>query len=80
MIVSRRDTLAIGLAGVASASMARAAPASRALIVSTWDFGAAANAAAFARFQAGGTLIDAVEAGAQVPEADPTNHSVGDGG
>jgi N4-(beta-N-acetylglucosaminyl)-L-asparaginase len=48
-----------------------------AMIVSTWDFGAAANAAAFAKLGAGGTLIDAVEAGAMVPEADPTNHSVG---
>ncbi|MGU3392348.1 N(4)-(beta-N-acetylglucosaminyl)-L-asparaginase [Sphingomonas sp. M1A8_2b] len=48
-----------------------------AMIVSTWDFGAAANAAAFAKLRSGGTLIDAVEAGAMVPEADPTNHSVG---
>lgn len=47
------------------------------MIVSTWDFGAAANAAAFAKLGAGGTLIDAVEAGAMVPEADPNNHSVG---
>ncbi len=51
--------------------------AGAAVIVSTWDFGAAANAAAFAKLGAGGTLIDAVEAGAMVPEADPTNHSVG---
>ncbi|RZM26284.1 MAG: N(4)-(beta-N-acetylglucosaminyl)-L-asparaginase, partial [Sphingomonas sp.] len=48
-----------------------------AVVLSTWDFGAAANAAAFARLAAGGSLIDAVEAGAMVPEADPTNHSVG---
>lgn len=51
-----------------------------AMIVSTWDFGAAANAASFARLRAGGSLLDAVEAGAMVPEADPTNHSVGLGG
>jgi N4-(beta-N-acetylglucosaminyl)-L-asparaginase len=30
--------------------------------------------------KAGGTLLDAVEAGAMVPEADPENHSVGYGG
>jgi N4-(beta-N-acetylglucosaminyl)-L-asparaginase len=48
-----------------------------ALIVSTWDFGAAANDAAFTAMKAGGTLLDAVEAGAKVPEADPNNHSVG---
>ena len=51
--------------------------ASGAVLLSTWDFGAAANAAAFARLAKGGSLIDAVEAGAMVPEADPTNHSVG---
>ncbi|MES3092999.1 N(4)-(beta-N-acetylglucosaminyl)-L-asparaginase [Sphingomonas aerolata] len=58
----------------ARAATGSAAPA---LIVSTWDFGAAANAAAFARRSAGGSLIDSVEAGAMVPEADPDNHSVG---
>lgn len=51
-----------------------------ATIVSTWDFGAAANAAAFSRLKSGGSLLDAVEAGVRVPEADPDNHSVGLGG
>jgi N4-(beta-N-acetylglucosaminyl)-L-asparaginase len=50
---------------------------SDAVILSTWDFGAAANDAAFAKMRAGGSLLDAVEAGAMVPEADPNNHSVG---
>jgi N4-(beta-N-acetylglucosaminyl)-L-asparaginase len=60
------------------ASLAGAAqPGGGAMIVSTWDFGAAANDAAFARLKAGGSLLDAVEAGAMVPEADPNNHSVG---
>ena len=49
----------------------------RATIVSTWDFGAPANDAAFAAGRAGGSLIDMVEAGVKVPEADPNNHSVG---
>lgn len=82
---TRRSLLgAIGGLGAAlpfAAPIGRAAAAGQAgpgaLIVSTWDFGAAANAAAFARHQAGGSLIDAVEAGAMVPEADPNNHSVG---
>ncbi len=52
-------------------------PSGGTVIVSTWDFGAAANAAAIARLNAGGTLLDAIEAGARVPEADPANHSVG---
>jgi N4-(beta-N-acetylglucosaminyl)-L-asparaginase len=59
---------------------AAAAPSGSALIVSTWDFGAAANAASYAKLKAGGSLLDAVEAGAMVPEADPENHSVGYGG
>jgi N4-(beta-N-acetylglucosaminyl)-L-asparaginase len=49
-------------------------------VVSTWDFGAAANAAAHAKLSSGGSLLDAVEEGARVPEADPNNHSVGLGG
>ncbi len=53
---------------------------SNAVIVSTWDFGAPANDAAFARGRSGGSLIDMVEAGVMVPEADPNNHSVGYGG
>lgn len=82
MGISRRDTLGLALAGAAVAGTARAAaPAGNAaLVVSTWDFGAAANAAAYSRWKAGGTLVDAVEAGAQVPEADLSNHSVGMGG
>ena len=84
-MTSRRSLLAsLGTIGTFSlaAPFSRAATAatggrSGAVIVSTWDFGAAANAAAFARLAAGGSLIDAVEAGAMVPEADPTNHSVG---
>jgi N4-(beta-N-acetylglucosaminyl)-L-asparaginase len=64
------------VAPIARARAATGGPAP-ALIVSTWDFGAAANAAAFARRRAGGSLIDSVEAGAMVPEADPDNHSVG---
>lgn len=79
---TRRGLFGIGLAAGAStraAAMGRKGrgPARPALIVSTWDFGAPANAAAYARFQAGGSLLDVVEEGARVPEADPNNHSVG---
>ncbi|WP_374295025.1 N(4)-(beta-N-acetylglucosaminyl)-L-asparaginase [Sphingomonas sp.] len=87
-MTTRRSVLrgsALGAMGAtaAMAGGARAAgnaAAGSALIVSTWDFGAAANDAAFAAMKAGGTLIDAVEAGGKVPEADPSNHSVGYGG
>ncbi|WP_159757894.1 N(4)-(beta-N-acetylglucosaminyl)-L-asparaginase [Sphingomonas sp. 8AM] len=72
-----RRTVMTGLAALGAAVPAAAARAAPALIVSTWDFGAAANEAAFAAMKAGGSLLDAVEAGAKVPEADPSNHSVG---
>jgi N4-(beta-N-acetylglucosaminyl)-L-asparaginase len=80
--MSRRGALALGLGGAAAAvaQPALAQPAQRAFIVSTWDFGAAADAAAYARWKAAGSLVDAVEAGARVPEADASNHSVGLGG
>jgi N4-(beta-N-acetylglucosaminyl)-L-asparaginase len=65
------------LSALPLATRAATTPSGPALIVSTWDFGAAANAAAFLRLSAGGSLLDAVEAGAMVPEADPENHSVG---
>lgn len=78
METSRRGAIGLGLGGIAAApAIARPNPADRALFVSTWDFGAAANAAAYARWKAQGSLLDALEAGAQVPESDPTNHSVG---
>jgi N4-(beta-N-acetylglucosaminyl)-L-asparaginase len=83
MDAARRQSLKIGLAGlvVAPAGAAFARPAQRdAFIVSTWDFGAAANAAAYAQWKASGSLLDAVEAGARVPEMDASNHSVGLGG
>lgn len=50
------------------------------LVVSTWFFGQAANAAAWQVLQTGGTALDAVEQGAHVPESDPRNETVGLGG
>ena len=76
-MTTRRSFLGGTAATAGMASLAGAAQPDRALIVSTWDIGAAANDAAFARMKAGGSLIDAVEAGGMVPEADPNNHSVG---
>lgn len=81
-MLDRRSVVA-GLAAsgcLARTAEAAAATGGGAAIVSTWDFGKAANEAAFARLHSGGSLIDAVEAGAKVPEADPDNHSVGLGG
>ena len=50
------------------------------IVVSTWDFGVAANRAAWTVLQAGGSALDAVEKGVQVPEADLSNVTVGKGG
>jgi N4-(beta-N-acetylglucosaminyl)-L-asparaginase len=49
-------------------------------VTSTWDFGIAANQAAWKILGAGGRALDAVETGVQVPESDLRNHSVGKGG
>lgn len=50
------------------------------VVISTWDFGKAANAAAWQILEKGGRALDAVENGVKVPEADPENQSVGLGG
>ncbi|HEY0668131.1 MAG TPA: N(4)-(beta-N-acetylglucosaminyl)-L-asparaginase [Sphingobacteriaceae bacterium] len=50
------------------------------IVISTWDFGIAANAAAWTVLKKNGRALDAVERGVHVPEADPENQSVGFGG
>jgi N4-(beta-N-acetylglucosaminyl)-L-asparaginase len=84
-MISRRTLLTLGGALVGLAATGRpttAANAARYSVVSTWGFGAAANAAAFAQLSRGHSLLDAVEQGARRVEADPSisNHSVGLGG
>ncbi|MGV3684091.1 MAG: N(4)-(beta-N-acetylglucosaminyl)-L-asparaginase [Daejeonella sp.] len=50
------------------------------IVISTWDFGLAANAAAWEVLRNNGRALDAVEKGVRIPEADPDNQSVGLGG
>ena len=50
------------------------------VVISTWDSNVKANAEAWKILIKGGRALDAVEAGVQVPEADPTDQSVGYGG
>ncbi|QKJ29826.1 N(4)-(beta-N-acetylglucosaminyl)-L-asparaginase [Mucilaginibacter mali] len=50
------------------------------VVISTWDFGIAANAGAWAVLSKGGRALDAVEAGVKIPEADMKNHTVGRAG
>jgi N4-(beta-N-acetylglucosaminyl)-L-asparaginase len=76
---SRRSVLtAAPIAALASTAVAQTAiPA---VMISTWDFGAAANAAGIAARANGGSALDMVEAGGRVAEADEGNSSVGLGG
>jgi len=50
------------------------------IILSTWSHGLPANDAGWKVLQNGGSAMDAAEAGARIPEADPTSTSVGLGG
>ena len=50
------------------------------IVISTWDFGVAANADAWKVLNKNGSALDAVEQGVWVPEADETNQTVGYGG
>lgn len=87
MSMSRRHFLNTTAVGVLSAT-ALPVPAAKAdeaqgempLIVSTWPFGKASNDVALKILQKNGSLLDAVEQGIWVTEADATNTSVGLGG
>ncbi len=75
---SRRVFLGVPMAAaLAGAASAQPTPA---VMVSTWDFGAAANAAGLTARANGGSALDMVEAGGRVAEADESNSSVGLGG
>lgn len=53
---------------------------SKPIVLSTWNFGIQANAAAWEILKNNGRALDAVEAGVKVPEGDPNERSVGYGG
>ncbi|MBD7920908.1 hypothetical protein H9658_03005 [Xanthomonas sp. Sa3BUA13] len=55
-------------------------PRGAARVIPTWDFGIAANQAAWHVLSRGGVALDAVEAGVWVPEADVNNPTAGLGG
>lgn len=50
------------------------------IVISTWNHGIVANAAAWEILKDNGSALDAVEAGVKITESDPTNTSVGLGG
>ncbi|MCU0420877.1 MAG: N(4)-(beta-N-acetylglucosaminyl)-L-asparaginase [Cyclobacteriaceae bacterium] len=68
--------LTAGLPPVANAKVPPVFP----VVVSTWNFGLQANVEAWRILRTGGRALDAVEAGARVPEGDPNETSVGLGG
>jgi N4-(beta-N-acetylglucosaminyl)-L-asparaginase len=58
----------------------KSATAQKPVVLSTWNFGLDANIEAWKILSTGGRALDAVEAGARVPEGDPKETSVGLGG
>jgi N4-(beta-N-acetylglucosaminyl)-L-asparaginase len=85
-MLSRKDFIKLaGVMSLAGAMGKTAGAASRKrkvgpIVVSTWDFGLQANAAAWEILKTNGYALDAVEAGVAVPEKDPLVTSVGLGG
>jgi len=89
-MITRRKFILSGAVGVSSLSLGQHVPALRTenrrrsvngpIVVSTWNFGVAANQEAWKVLESGGRALDAVEAGVRVPEADLRNHTVGKGG
>ena len=90
-MINRRKFIKAGAAGasVLSVTSFLAACASRndgnggvnkPIVIATWDFGIAANQAAWDILRHNGRALDAVEAGVKVAEADLNNVTVGKGG
>jgi N4-(beta-N-acetylglucosaminyl)-L-asparaginase len=81
---SRRQFLqTTGLSSMAlfiKKSYAISEPPNYPIVISTWAPNVKANAAAWEVLRKGGRAVDAVEAGVQIPEADPADQSVGYGG
>jgi N4-(beta-N-acetylglucosaminyl)-L-asparaginase len=63
-----------------SYSHTRAVVKGKPIVISTWAPNEKANTEAWKILAKGGKAVDAVELGVQVPEADPTDQSVGYGG
>jgi len=80
---TRRDFLKVtALGGLLPVSnlVAGDSTITKPIVLSTWNFGLQANEAAWKILSNGGKALDAVEAGAKVPEGDPKETSVGLGG
>lgn len=73
-------SLAVVLQSMSAKEKRRLKKVRKPIVLSTWNFGIKANQAAWQVLQNKGRALDAVEAGVKVPEADPTERSVGYGG
>ncbi|MDQ8003416.1 MAG: N(4)-(beta-N-acetylglucosaminyl)-L-asparaginase [Pedobacter sp.] len=76
------QTTALSAAAVAlsKACTTKSGSVNQPIVISTWDFGVAANADAWKVLSTNGKALDAVENGVKVAEADVKNQSVGYGG
>lgn len=87
---SRRGFLSKSVIAVAGGAMAKSVQTNaqshskvasgRPVFVSTWGFGKPANEASLRIHEEGGSILDAIEAGIRLTEADESNASVGFGG
>jgi len=81
---TRRDFLKLTALGAGmlpiTESIAQGQVAGKPIVISTWNFGLQANVEAWKVLSRQGRALDAVEAGAKVPEGDPKETSVGLGG
>ncbi|HTE29416.1 MAG TPA: N(4)-(beta-N-acetylglucosaminyl)-L-asparaginase, partial [Chryseolinea sp.] len=81
---TRRDFLKLSALGAGmlpfSNALAKAHTVNKPIVISTWNFGLGANVEAWKILSKQGRALDAVEAGAKVPEGDPKETSVGLGG
>lgn len=82
-MITRRDFIRVSAVGggmmAAHPSQAKTI-SGKPVVISTWNFGLQANAAAWKILVDGGRALDSVEAGARIPEGDPNETSVGLGG
>jgi N4-(beta-N-acetylglucosaminyl)-L-asparaginase len=82
---SRREFIKMATVGSTLAPLSGFTPQhtsaiNKPIVISTWNFGLKANEAAWKILSTNGRALDAVEAGAHIPEGDPKESSVGLGG
>lgn len=72
--------LSAAVVTLSKACISKSSSMNKPIVISTWDFGVAANAEAWRTLSENGKALDAVENGVKVAEADVKNQSVGYGG